>query len=151
MGVGYSKRRFLDLVVDGVSFYDEIAKRGLDYISFLGWSGMADFERKAIARLLGDAEPDAAEGQCTVYVCPECADIGCGAITVKVERNGDRVSWTNVSYEYTDHKIRPDENVADCYQVLSQIDALGPCSFGYSELRSVFSSMVQGSDGVERW
>lgn len=34
-----------------------------------------------------------------LYVCPECGDIGCGAITVNILDLGDRIVWRDFAYE----------------------------------------------------
>ncbi len=34
-----------------------------------------------------------------LYICPECADLGCGAITVAVERGTGTVTWRNWGYQ----------------------------------------------------
>ena len=88
-------RRFLDLVVDGESLYDRFGREH-DRISCLGWLGPAHDEGAA-RRLLGDAAPDL-EGRVMLYVCPECADEYCGALTVSVEQDGSTVVWRDVCY-----------------------------------------------------
>jgi len=131
--VRHSRKWFLDFIIDGVSLYDEISKQ-TDYISFLGWSGRPDLEGEDIKRLLGDGEPNASEGQCTIYVCPECGDIGCGAITVRVEKTGDSVSWSNFAEQNTNYEL--------AVQVLSPIHSLGHYTFDYKKLRLVFENRI---------
>lgn len=48
-----------------------------------------------------------APGRFPLYVCPVCADLGCGALTVGVVREGDQVVWRDFRMEdgYSD----PDE------------------------------------------
>lgn len=140
-GGGATRRRFLDFVVDGVSLYNAISKHH-DYISFLGWSGMSDLEDDDIRRLLGEAEPNASEGHSTIYICPECGDIGCGAITVRAEKVGNEVVWADFAYEYTDYALPAGEDLADSFQILSPIDTLGRYTFEYGQLRQVFENRV---------
>ena len=35
----------------------------------------------------------------SAYVCAECADLGCGAITVVIERGDGTVSWRDWGYQ----------------------------------------------------
>ena len=34
-----------------------------------------------------------------IYVCPECGDIDCGAITAVIKDYGDRIIWSDFGYE----------------------------------------------------
>jgi hypothetical protein len=81
-------RRFLDFIVDGASLYE---RHGSDLIGCLGWFDAVEDDRAA-ARLLRD-EPPEVDGRVAVYVCPECADLDCGAITVAIERQGPAIVW----------------------------------------------------------
>ncbi|HRE00956.1 MAG TPA: hypothetical protein PLV68_06625 [Ilumatobacteraceae bacterium] len=91
------ERRFLDFVFDSVPMYAAVRANGVDNITPI-WLG-DEWCRTAIHRLLGEAEPDAPDGRVSVYVCAECADLGCGAITVVVERDVDTVSWRDWGYQ----------------------------------------------------
>jgi hypothetical protein len=82
-------RRFLDFVVDGESLY---ARHGADFISCLGWLP-PEADAHAAARLLRDAPPDLGD-RTSIYVCPVCADFGCGAISVRIAREGDEIVWS---------------------------------------------------------
>lgn len=89
-----ARRRFLDFEVDGRSFYDMLRERGMDYISVL-WLDSADESpsASAVAQLLGDAPGDLPDGRVAVFVCPECGDLGCGAITVRLVIAPGEVAW----------------------------------------------------------
>lgn len=60
--------------------------------------------------LLGEAAPDLASGRVPIFICPECGDLGCGAITVVVERHRDTVIWRDfgwdVNYDTGEDHIR---------------------------------------------
>ncbi len=88
VGSSQTPRRFLDYIVDGASLYE---RHGADFISCLGWLAPGE-DDAAAARLLRDAPPDAGD-RVAVYVCPECADLDCGAVTVVVERHGPAIVW----------------------------------------------------------
>jgi hypothetical protein len=69
-------RRFLHFIVDGQSLYE---RHQADFISCLGWFVPAE-DLHAAARLLRDEQPDVGD-RVSSYVCPECGDLYCGAIT----------------------------------------------------------------------
>ena len=85
-------RRFLDYIVEGESLYE---RHGADFISPLGWF-LPEEDEKAAQRLLGDEPPDI-DGRVGVYVCPECGDRYCGALTVVLEQEGSEVVWSGIA------------------------------------------------------
>lgn len=88
-GGGRTERRFLDFVIDGVALSSLL---DADFIPPFGWSDANDQEA-SIARLLRKSPPDLAHGRTTLYICPECGDLGCGAITLLIERGPGVIIW----------------------------------------------------------
>jgi hypothetical protein len=57
-------------------------------------------ENTRIAKIFTfDLPADIAPDRVAVFVCPECGDLGCGAITFQLSRDGDTVRWANFAYE----------------------------------------------------
>jgi hypothetical protein len=94
---GQTPVRFLDYVIDGESLYEQ---HGVDLISPLGW-GRLECDEQSARRLLLEDEPDV-EGRVAVYVCPECGDLLCGAITAVIERVGDEIIWRDLAVSSVD-------------------------------------------------
>jgi hypothetical protein len=94
-GGGATARRYLDFIVDNHSLFEMISD---DLIGRLGW-GANEIERDAIDILLLKKQPDLPDGRCLLYVCPECGDIGCGALTVKIEKTSGHFVWKEFGYE----------------------------------------------------
>lgn len=40
----------------------------------------------AVERLVGEASGDLPDGRVSLYVCPECGDLRCGAVTARLRR-----------------------------------------------------------------
>ena len=103
------KRTFLDFVVDGVSLYEEIGRRS-DLISTLWIDPPMSREEqdKAIRRLLTLNTGDLPNGRVSLYVCPECGDLGCGVITVQIDVADNQITWRDFGYEnnYEEHVER---------------------------------------------
>lgn len=97
---GQRERQFLDFAFDSKPIYPTVVANGVDNITPI-WIGGDEWSRSAIHRLLSEAGPDAPDGRVSVYVCAECADLGCGAITVVVERGDGTVSWRDWGYQNT--------------------------------------------------
>jgi hypothetical protein len=55
-----------------------------------------------LARLLTSAVPIDGSHRVALYVCPECGDFACGAITVLLSRSDGVVHWSDFAYENGD-------------------------------------------------
>ena len=94
-GGGCTQRDFLDFVVDGQPLSEVV---GGDHASCLGWF-VQDENGKAVRRLLLEEQADLPNNRRTLYVCPECGDIGCGAVSLIVEQVGAKITWRDFGYE----------------------------------------------------
>ena len=106
-----TERNFWDFIIDGISLrsnWQSPDDFGImtDVIGVLGW-GTAESEHEAVAKLRKEAEPDYPPNRIALYVCPECGDLGCGAVTVAVEREEEVIIWSDFRWEvnwYADHQ-----------------------------------------------
>jgi len=87
---------FFDFIIDGNSLYSIF--KSDDYISVLGQSE-EEAQLKEIQRLLLEYPPELENGRYFIFVCPMCADLGCGAITVSIYREEEFIIWTDFRYE----------------------------------------------------
>lgn len=55
--------------------------------------------RSAARQLRGAAPSELASGRVPIYVCAECGDLGCGAVTVRVTKLDDCFVWSELSIE----------------------------------------------------
>ena len=69
-----------------------------DYITPLGW-GRIEAQAGTVEELLRRREPVLKTGRCQLYICPECGDIGCGAVTVRIERERESIVWRDFGFE----------------------------------------------------
>ncbi len=97
-GGGRTKRGFFDVFVDSMRLLDRIGWQGADLITPLGW-GPADSQVEAIRQLRSDEPASLPSGRVLLFVCPECGDIGCGAIAVRISRHGDHIVWNDFAHE----------------------------------------------------
>ena len=96
-GAYQTGRVFADLVVDGQPLSGVAGRRG-DLVSVLGWGTHAS-QDSVVARLLGDAPAPLPDGRQPLYVCAECGDVECGALTVVIEKSGNEIVWRDFDYE----------------------------------------------------
>lgn len=133
---GKTSRRFLDFLVNGEDLARKVQSAGYDLISCL-WldnATAAPESVKAAQRLLGRVAGDAPHGRVTVHVCAECGDLGCGAITVRLEVIEDRVVWDDWGYQNNDED-----------EIFDLDDVRGLCRFVFDrpEYEHVLSRAVE--------
>lgn len=95
-GGGKSHREYLDFVIDGQSLYD-LLQPG-DFIGCLGWL-QTQVEQQIVGELLLKRPTELKTGRNMLYICPECGDIECGAITVRIEKTSECFVWKDFGYE----------------------------------------------------
>ena len=91
-------RSCMDFIVSGQSVKTRLNSDDMDLISPFGW-GDENYEREIIKEFIGLKKPEISTGRIMIYVCPECADIGCGCISADIEITTDKVIWKNFGYE----------------------------------------------------
>jgi hypothetical protein len=94
-----SERHFLDFVVDGRSLWGAVGRP--DMVSVLCAEYSPVETTKAIGRLRLLDQADLPNDRRSFFVCSECGDLGCGAITALVERAGATVNWKVFGYQNT--------------------------------------------------
>jgi hypothetical protein len=94
-GAGKAERSYLDFVVNRRKLSGLIHVG--DHIGVLGWQSRADERRCARQLLLREPAPFP-DGLVPLYICPECADLGCGAVTVRITVRDDCVVWSGFGW-----------------------------------------------------
>ena len=125
-------RRHLDFVVDGTSLYVRLGADRLDAVGILGWAGFEQ-DARSVRRLLLDVPDTDAEGRQMLFVCPQCGDIGCGAITAHVHRLGNLIVWSDFAYE---NGYDADMTDRDSYE------QVGPFKFDASAYRKTLTAAL---------
>src|SRR5215470_15806861 len=97
-GVYKSERNFLDFVIDGQSLWERVGKTR-DFISIFCFEYQREETIKAANRLLLLEKAILPADRRSLFICSECGDIGCGAITALVVREGPSIVWRDFGYE----------------------------------------------------
>lgn len=130
-GGGRTEQRYLDFVIDGQSL-GTLLHCG-DMIGCLGWGRLVYEAEMADVLLLKKPSP-LETGRVMLYVCPECGDIGCGAITALVEQTEDYFVWRDFGYENDYDPELPG---------LTEYIEVGPFRFGKAEYQQVLRRRQQ--------
>lgn len=131
LGGAQSERYSFDFVVSGQSLYAHLAGKSYDMVGALGWLP-DEFNQRIIEQLLLQSEPPVVGNRQMIFVCAECGDLGCGALTAEVVREGETVVWQGFGYE-NDY----DPAMSD----FGRFASVGPFRFDWTEYRAV----IQGA------
>ena len=123
-------RHHLDFIVDGRSLFELVHAEVRDLVGVLGWC-LSPIDDLTVARLLLEQPSPYPAGRMTLFVCPECGDIGCGAITATVSLQNGRYTWRNFGYENN-----YDSSMSDFVTYA----AVGPFEFEAGDYRTVLQS-----------
>ena len=93
------ERHYIDFIVSGQSLGQIFGLPDFDLIGTFGWTDNKEYENKKKDEFLGISKPELETGRTCFYVCPECGDIGCGAITATIEFTDKHIVWKDFGYE----------------------------------------------------
>src|SRR5580704_1683922 len=134
---------YADFLVDGMALSTR-ASRKSDIVGCLGW-GEPAAQDAAVARLLLEAPADTPSGRVSLYVCKECGDLGCGAMSVRIQRDGNVVTWSDFYYEGADATFAANNRL---------LDDLGPYRFSwrlYEAAIRVARNVAVTHSGIVHW
>lgn len=124
-------RAFLDIRINNQSLFRTFKERGFDVISCLGW-GPATEQAKAVGRLLLKEPSDLPGDRRSLYICHIDGDLGCGAVSIKIDKVDDTIIWKSFGFENN-----YDEQSLD----MDTLKDMGPFEFE----RNRYESIVQGA------
>ncbi|RYZ80590.1 MAG: hypothetical protein EOP04_25595 [Proteobacteria bacterium] len=93
------QRLYYDFMINGISMKEILGVSMFDMISPLDHDILSPNHKQAKAVLMLMPNFRAEDNRFAFYICPECEDLGCGAITGDILLNGDTVIWTSFGYE----------------------------------------------------
>lgn len=99
-GTCKSQRHFFDFVLNGESLWERIGKPR-DTVSILCVEYAIEETVRAVNRLLLLEKADLPNDRRSLFICSECGDIACGAITLVVRKVSDSIVWEKFGYENT--------------------------------------------------
>jgi hypothetical protein len=132
-GGSNTSRVTFDFEVDGVSLAKLLGIERYDLVGRFDTVHPEWNEHPRMVFLLR-AAPDLGNGRVLLFVCPECGDIGCGAITIAVRREGNDYEWSDFRYE----------NGYD-EQMTREFLGVGPFRFCVSEYKRLLQSLGEQS------
>ncbi len=123
------ERHYLDFIISGRLLRDILNLGKSDLISPFGWLENKAEDKLAKQELTLRKKSSLDTGRIMLYVCPECGDIECGAITAIVVDCGDRIIWKEFGYE-------TGRGISELYSTIQ------PIEFSRQEYFNAFSQLA---------
>jgi len=127
-------RDFVDFIVDSRPLLFQLSD--LDAVSPLASDVPPAIFTAQVRSLLGETDAPLPGGRYVIYGCPECEDLGCGAVTAVIERDGDDFIWRDFAWQT--------EEAVDLE--LNGYHGIGPFRFQGAEYRTALDSLLRGGD-----
>lgn len=89
---------FYDILIDNKSIFDELESDDNNACIF-GFYNDKNLNIDIVNQFLKTKDSELQTGRIMLLVCRECGDIGCGAITLEVQKNEDSYVWKNFAHE----------------------------------------------------
>jgi len=112
-GITKSERNYIDFIVSGKSLGEILGAENYDLIGNFGWTENVEYENEQISEFLKGKEPSLETGRIMFYVCAECGDISCGALTGKISETEKEIIWSEFAYEnnYEEYDLTEYKNI----------------------------------------
>ena len=123
-----TEREFQDFIVNGKSLYEMFGEP--DLVGAIGSFGK-EVNIEAVNLLLLNKNSELNSKRIPIYICPECGDLGCGAITISIIENDKSFIWSSFGYE---------NNYQD--ELLKEYKEVGPFRFQKEEYLKLFKKFV---------
>jgi hypothetical protein len=94
-----TEREFLDFLVSGRSLKSILGIENADYATLIGYGAKREYDKGILNIFRLREKSHLSTGRVMIYVCPECGDIDCGAITAVILDHGFKIVWKDFGYE----------------------------------------------------
>lgn len=94
-----TEREYLDFFVSGQSLKNILGIGNADFITLVGFGAKREYDKQILNIFRLEEKSYLETGRVMIYVCPECGDIDCGAITAVILDQGPKIVWKNFGYE----------------------------------------------------
>jgi hypothetical protein len=129
-------RDFVDFIVDDRPLLFQLSD--LDAVSPLASDVPPAIFTAQVRSLLLETDAPLPGGRYVIYGCPECADLGCGAVTAVIEKEGDDFIWRDFAWQTQEE--------ADLE--LNGYHGIGPFRFAGAEYRAALASLLDGEEAA---
>ncbi|MCK7591633.1 hypothetical protein M0G43_13680 [Subsaxibacter sp. CAU 1640] len=105
------ERNVFDIVINGKSLTDKLIEGKLDTIPVFGFYGQTNYELETIMEFMLEKDSDLDSERIKLFICRECGDVGCGAITVEIEKTDKTFKWNSFMWENGFEKMKEHDRI----------------------------------------
>ena len=109
----YSGRQYLDFIIGGQSLKDHLGMKNDSSVTHFGFFPNKEEQKRALKEFRLQQKTQLSDNRIELYVCGNCGDIGCGAITAKIIDRGDRIVWAEFANQSDQKEIGEIINVEE--------------------------------------
>lgn len=135
-GTTWHERYSIDFLVNNVSLYDLLAVVNLDMAGRFS-KETPEWNSESIEVFMQRRPADLENGRVMLFVCSECGDIGCGAITMQITKTNDEYIWSLFAYE---NNYDPEMTDYESYK------SVGPFSFAKEQ----YEKTIHNAGNIEQ-
>ncbi|MCM5530635.1 hypothetical protein [Parasegetibacter sp. NRK P23] len=99
IGANQTPRDYWDFMVSGKSLKTILNLESADYMTLINLEGNQEYYRHVLNVFTLKEKSQLASGRVMIYVCPECGDIECGAITATIKDFEGKIVLGDFGYE----------------------------------------------------
>ena len=129
-GESKHERQSIDFLVDGVSLFETCKAMQLDFCGRFSSDQNHEMNERIRQAFSGECHGDTATGRLMLFVCPECSDLGCGAITFILSIHDEEATWSAFAYE---------NNYDSAMTDFDSYAAIGPFTFRRQEYLAILA------------
>ena len=100
----YSNRQYLDFIISGQPLREYLGIKNKSSVTPFGFFPSQEEQKRILNEFMLQQKTQLLGDRIELYICERCGDIGCGAITVRIVDNGDKIIWTHFA-----NQCDPDE------------------------------------------
>jgi hypothetical protein len=97
--IAQHERNYIDWIIDKESLSSILKIEAHSQVGNLGWGNNPTYETNYLQELLLEKPAELPTNRTMLYVCSECGDIGCGAITALISKSAQHYIWSDFAYE----------------------------------------------------
>ena len=109
----HSGKQFLDFIVSGESLRSYLGLKNNLTVTPFGFFPSKEEEKRNLQEFRLQQKTQLEGNRIELYICEDCGDIGCGAVTAKIIDRGDKIIWTEFANQSTPEEIHSQINVEE--------------------------------------
>jgi len=101
----YSDRQYLEFIVSGQPLHEYLGVKEQSRVTPFGFFPDKKEQKRALREFRFQQRSLLIDNRVELYICEDCGDIRCGAITTKIIDEGDKIIWAQFATQNDPEEI----------------------------------------------